>query len=100
MTSYMKECISDKVNTIVKKVDKVLLAERIAIEIKAHFELNQIGKTNFNSFLEMARDEIYYSEEEQQEILSVSKEIVKKKYKIKIVSENPLKCVSENESSI
>lgn len=95
-----KDCITieqiKQEESIVKQVDKYLVAERIAIEVKAHLEVFDYFHLEFKSYLISAKDEIIYSESENHEILELAKEILKNRYKISILSEAPFQCVSKN----
>ena len=81
----------DKEEQLVKEVDKSLIAERIAIEVKSHLEVYGEGHSAFNGYLKTARDTLEYTEKEELEILNLSKKILLDKYNIKVLSDNPFK---------
>lgn len=81
----------EKHNTIIKAVDKHLIAESIAIEIKADYEVfgyDELNKGGF--FFTLPSYEMRYDPIEKREILDIAKRILKEKYNIIIISENPL----------
>lgn len=81
----------EKHNKIIKAVDKHLIAESIAIEIKADYEVfgyDELNKGGF--FFTFPSYEMCYDPIEQKEILNIAKRILKEKYNIIIISEKPL----------
>lgn len=80
-----------KFNDIIKNVDKYLLAERIAIEVKTQNEVFHNIPSNFNMCIDFAQDALYYTTKEEHEILNTAEKILKEKYNIIITSRNPLK---------
>ena len=78
---------------IIKQVDKKLVAERIAIEIKAQSDAKLNFHQSLSSYLISAKSSLNYSDEENDEILKLSKMILKEEYNIDIISEFPFECV-------
>lgn len=89
-------CQSSKQIEIVKIVDKILIAERMAVEITADFKVQKKVESNFDIYFDMAFDEIVYSEEERLEIMDMAKAVLKDKYSINVISEHPFMVVCES----
>ena len=66
-----------------------LYAERIAIEVKTHFEVYNYGHSRFKSYLVTANGTLNYTEIEKLRILELAEKILVEKYNIKILSTDP-----------